>query len=316
MIDGCAALGMRSQHRQVVAGRATVERMPADADLPADDTIRASLYDAPRLLALRRSLRAVTEDAEPAARISDGPDPNLAGRMALLPGSFNPPTLAHVALAHAGLGLGMSAAYFTLATRTVDKEAVSGASLDDRLLLLDMLVRHDGRLGVMVVNRGLYVDQAALVRAAFPAVTDIAFLVGFDKIVQIFDPRYYDDRDAALERLFGLARFLVAPRAEHGPDELDALLARAENRRFAHRVARIDMPTSLRLVASSAVRADGASAHDQLPPECRAFVEETGAYDADGTRYGRRQALLAELECHAGRQSDAELRARFRSSRR
>ena len=38
-------------------------------------------------------------------------------------------------------------------------------------------------------------------------------IYGYDKVVQIFDPRYYDDRDAALDRLFALSSLLVAPRA-------------------------------------------------------------------------------------------------------
>ena len=44
-----------------------------------------------------------------------------------------------------------------------------------------------------------------------PALERLVFLVGFDKIVQIFDPRYYDDREDALRQLFSVASFAVAP---------------------------------------------------------------------------------------------------------
>ncbi|MDP8924504.1 MAG: hypothetical protein M3O34_16740, partial [Chloroflexota bacterium] len=265
-----------------------------------------------------------------------------ARSVALLPGSFNPPTVAHLALARAGLERGADAALFSLATRTVDKEVVTGAGLEDRLLLLELLAARDPRLGVLLVNRGLYVDQAAAVRAAFPGLREVVFLVGHDKIVQIFDPRYYDDRDAALERLFGLARFLVAPRAEAGPGELAALLDRPENRRFASAVRPLDIAPMLRDVASSAVRArvagpDSTGAarvappeepiavhgddtppriEEQLPPECRVFVAATAAYASEpaAERYRRRRALLDELETLAsGGATDEELRARFRA---
>ena len=38
---------------------------------------------------------------------------------------------------------------------------------------------------------------------------ELTLLVGYDKVVQILDPKYYDDRDAALHELFALARLLV-----------------------------------------------------------------------------------------------------------
>ena len=106
---------------------------------------------------------------------------------------------------------------FAVATRTIDKERAEGALLEDRLLVLKLEARARRDWAVALVNRGLYVDQAELFRGALPGLRDLTFLVGFDKIVQIFDPRYYDDREAALGRLFGLASFAVAPRAGSGP---------------------------------------------------------------------------------------------------
>ena len=289
-----------------------------------DATLVAPLYDAPRLLKLRQLLRDVATAPEPRAAVTAGPALGTASTIALLPGSFNPPTVAHLALARAGLEQGADAALFSLATRTVDKEIVTGAALEDRLLLLELLATRDRRLGVLLVNRGLYVDQAAAVRAAFRGLREVVFLVGYDKIVQIFDPRYYDDRDAALERLFGLARFLVAPRADAGPSELAALLARPENRRFALAVRPLDLPPALRDVASSAVRARAADSgamgagatDDLLHPVCRAFVDEMAAYAPEpaAATYRRRLALLDELQALAATGvADDDLRARFRA---
>jgi nicotinamide-nucleotide adenylyltransferase len=226
-----------------------------------------------------------------------GGGPMPGARLGLLAGSFNPPTIAHQQLALAGIMAGgLDHAWYALSTRTVDKEVVTGAGLEDRLLLLDLLVEADRWLGVLLLNRGLYVDQARLVRAAYPMLGELVFLVGFDKIVQIFDPRYYDDRDAALEQLFALATFLVAPRGDDEAPALAALLDLPENRHFAGAVRPLDLPPEVREVASSTVRlglAEGEQPDQTVPPEVTAFVEATGLY-ADEERYARRRATIDE----------------------
>jgi len=251
--------------------------------------------DLDRLIQHGRALRTLVEHPDGAVRQVAGDPPVPGARLGLLAGSFNPPTIAHQTLAQAGLTAGgLDHAWYALSTRTVDKEVVTGAGLEDRLLLLDLLVATDRRLGVLLLNRGLYVDQARLVRATYPELSELVFLVGFDKIVQIFDPRYYEDRDAALEQLFALATFLVAPRGADEAPALAALLDRPENRRFAGAVRPLDLPPALREVASSTVRLDLASGvplEQVVPPEVTAFVEATGLY-ADEARYDRRRALI------------------------
>lgn len=274
-----------------------------------EDTIRARLYDLPRLLQLRRALREAAAATDGRAEVVAGPGLAHGARVGILSGSFNPLTVAHTALAEAALASGVvDRALFTLSTSTVDKEVLVGAALEDRLLVLSLACERDPRLGVLLVNRGLYVEQAELLRSTLTP-RDVVFLVGFDKIVQIFDRRYYVDRDAALERLFGLARFLVGPRGSEGPAELARLLGRPENARVARAVRPLDLPAGLRNVASSRVRAaDGGAPDDHLPLEARVFAVETGAYDrpADDARphrYRLRLTLLDQLEA-SGRRDD------------
>jgi nicotinamide-nucleotide adenylyltransferase len=254
-------------------------------------------YDLDRLIQHGRVLHKLAAQPEGAVRQVAGGGPAPGARLGLLAGSFNPPTIAHQQLALAGLVAGgLDHAWYALSTRTVDKEVVTGAGLEDRLLLLDLLVEADPRLGVLLLNRGLYVDQARLMREAYPTLGELVFVVGFDKIVQIFDPRYYDDRDAALEQLFALATFLVAPRGDDEAPALAALLARPENRRFAGAVRPLDLPPEVREVASSAVRlglAEGEPPDQTVPPEVTSLVEATGLY-ADEERYARRRATIDE----------------------
>ena len=280
------------------------------------EAIRARLYDLRRILALRAAVGRVASSSEPRAEVVVGRAAAGGARIGLLPGSFNPLTLAHVTLAEAGLRRGgLDRVLFTLGTTIVDKDVTSGAALEDRLLVLDLACERDERLGVLLVNRGLYVDQAELARGIFPNARDVVFLVGFDKIVQIFEPRYYADREAALRRLFELATFLVAPRGSEGADRLVELLERPENRPYARAIRPLDLPPSVRDFASSRVRdaaAEGRLPADQLPPEAKIFVEETGAYSRPdpGTpdRYRVRLALRDRLEAAGGA---ADFRAAF-----
>jgi len=271
---------------------------------PRPSTQDDRFHDAARLIAHGQALHELAAHPEPAARQHAGTVIAPGARLGLLAGSFNPPTVAHQTLAQAGLADGgLDAVWYALSTRTVDKEVVSGACLEDRLLMLDILMAEDERLGVLLLNRGLYVDQARLVRAAFPSVGEIVFLVGFDKIVQIFDPRYYDDRDAALEHLFALATFLVAPRGGDEAPALSALLARPENRRFSAAVRPLPLASHLRDIASSSIRdvlsegdaevAAPTAIHEALPTSIARFVAATGVY-ADGERYSRRCARIRE----------------------
>jgi nicotinic acid mononucleotide adenylyltransferase len=184
---------------------------------------------------------------------------------------------------------------FTLSTRTVDKERPEPAFLPDRLLVLELSVERTGNRLVGLLNRGLYVDQAEILRETLPALERLVFLVGFDKIVQIFDPRYYDDREVTLQRLFNVASIAVAPRGAAGRAELEELLRREENRAFAGGVSPLDIAAGLGDDSSSLVRAAlgrGEQVGVSLPPESIAFIEATGCYRPDATRYTARQARL------------------------
>src|SRR2546423_9017190 len=108
--------------------------------------------------------------------------------LAVVPGAYNPPTRAHLALARAALASGFDAAVFALGTRTIDKES-SGLPLDERAALLAEIAAGEGRLGVLLHNRGLYAEQAEAIRRAFPEIYRLAFAVGMAKIAQLFDTR-------------------------------------------------------------------------------------------------------------------------------
>ena len=237
----------------------------------------------------------------------DGREPVRGGRVGVLPGSFNPPTVAHLELARAARRrFDLDTVAFSLGSVIVDKERVEGLCREDRLLLLSLLTADDVRAAAVVVNRGLYSEQAPAFRACFGNDADLWFIVGMDKVLQIFDPRYYEDRDAALDTLFAQVRLIAANREAWDAGALRALLDRPENAPYRDRVQSLALPPHLRHQSSSAVRHGaeaGEPAGDAVPPAVREFIEATGAYRepyelrlaALGTLYSVREWAEAEV---------------------
>ena len=259
------------------------------------------VYDLSRLLKLRQTIERLSQEATPTLHLLK-PLPANARRVGVLAGSFNPLTRGHEALVIAARRHGLDAVLLLLPVRAVDKETVTRASTVDRALVARQWALRQHDAGVVLVNRGLYVEQAEVLKTAHPNWT-ITFLLGYDKIVQIVDPRYYADREAALEALFGLASCAVAPRQGHGPDALRALLDRAENRRFAAGVAPLEVAADVDALSSTVVREaarDGQPYEHLVPAETAAFLHEAQPYNLplvspDGAAidvYGLRLALI------------------------
>jgi hypothetical protein len=129
-------------------------------------------------------------------------------RIAAFPGSFDPLTVAHVAIADAAFEqLELARLDMVLSAVALDKEHGGHAPVGERAALIGAVAR-DGRpwLHARVTSDRLIADIATGYDAC---------VMGADKWHQLFDPAYYDGsitaRDAALARLPLLA---VAPRGD------------------------------------------------------------------------------------------------------
>ena len=228
--------------------------------------------------------------AAPKALVVPG-SPQPRENILVFSGSFNPPTTAHLALLkqaqrfarqHEPMSL-----YVAFSTHTTDKEAVERPLLLDRVMLLKRLLHTRlPHAGILLLNRGLYIEQAEAIHTSFSHVRRIFFLMGFDKIVQILDPHYYDDRDRALLALFKLATLLVAPRGSAGEQELADLLRQPENKRFAGFIQSLPFDPAYRAISSTHVRQEGNKALHNVPQEVRQFIRETRAYAPPVRRSG------------------------------
>jgi nicotinic acid mononucleotide adenylyltransferase len=245
-----------------------------------------TVLESERLLEIRARLAGADIPRRASvATLAGGATLGRAARVAVFAGSFNPLTVAHTAVAVAAHAmLVLDSFVWAFARVTVDKERVERATLVDRIAQLEAYVQDAARDDALaVLDAGLYADQAEAFRALLAPSAELWLLVGFDKIVQIFDPHYYDDRDAALRRLFAAAGLLVAPRAGHGQPDLAALLAAPENHAYANRVRYLPLPASLGAVSSTAARADLASASTADPVTLATFLTPEGAALAQAT---------------------------------
>jgi nicotinic acid mononucleotide adenylyltransferase len=252
-------------------------------------SIHVSQHEIHYLRQVQALLEELQPETPPQAVLAPG-SPLPRGGIIVFPGSFNPPTTAHLALLkdarqfarYQAMSRGESETihlYAAISKHIVDKESVKRPILLDRIMLLDTVLRHRFRhAGILLFNRGLYVEQAQAVRETFPRVTRLLFLIGYDKIVQILDPHYYEDRDAALHALFALAELLVAPRGGAGAEALAELLNRPENRPFAPYIYALPFSSTYRDVSSTHIRQNpNAYLHD-IPHEVLHFMRTTRAY--------------------------------------
>lgn len=256
----------------------------------------SDFYDLERLFRFREILERLNPDDPPRAELIDSNRGFESTRIGILSGSFNPPTLAHIELARrAKQNFKIDHILFTVSRVIIDKERVEGLSLEDRLLLLSLIAEEEGSTSVAAVNRGLYFEHAKAFRSLLGNKSWIYFVVGMDKVIQIFDPRYYQDRDAALKGLFTEAQLIAAARSSWGREDLVQLLGREENRPYEDRIFSLTLPEELRGLSSSQLRtvvAKGGSVGGQLPKAVGRFVAESGAYRPG---YENRTLLLDRL---------------------
>ena len=183
------------------------------------------------------------------------PEPSMPPvSVALLSGSFDPTTVAHAALAEAASRLA-DLVVLVYSARTLPKEgSVPPALLSeaDRLNVLARFCDSRPRTVVGLCSHGLLADQVAAARERFPT-QRLCLVMGSDKVLQLLDPKWYDDRGVALEGLFREAQVLYAERA--GEEGLvRTALRRPGNVQWRDRFLRLDVPSAVASISSRSVR--------------------------------------------------------------
>jgi nicotinic acid mononucleotide adenylyltransferase len=106
------------------------------------------------------------------------PDFTTGNAVAILPGSFHPPTIAHLGLAQAALAR-VDTVLFAL-PRAFPHKTYGRVALQDRLLVLQQLIASQPRFAVAIAESGLFAGMARELRLLRPQTSEIFLLCGRD----------------------------------------------------------------------------------------------------------------------------------------
>jgi nicotinamide-nucleotide adenylyltransferase len=237
-----------------------------------------------RLHDLRRVIDGLDPAGPPqAAIVRRAPEGigEAGGLLGVMSASFNPPTRAHLRMAEeAGRLCGFDETLFALARTNVDKR-LSGAPLETRLGMLEALAGSRPDCSVAAVSHPRFVDKAAALRACYPPGTEVCFIVGYDTLVRLFDPKYYADTPAELRRMFASCRFVATNRGEDTIEAVRRFLERPECREFADRIAVMELEAPYAGMSSSEVRERlrrEEETGDLVPEEVERLIRQMGLY--------------------------------------
>jgi nicotinate (nicotinamide) nucleotide adenylyltransferase len=135
--------------------------------------------------------------------------PRRPSRLAVLPGAFNPPTVAHLELARAALPL-VDEVVFILPHALPHKEYV-GASFDERIEMLEAAVGGHANFSIASTDHGLFAEIAQECRQAYSPDVRLTFLCGRDAAERIAGWDY--GRPGAFSEMLRDFDLLVAARS-------------------------------------------------------------------------------------------------------
>lgn len=182
-------------------------------------------------------------------------------RRGVYPGSFDPPTIAHLAIARAAFEQRrLDQVVLAISRVALGKEHVQLPRFHDRVAVLERLCLDEPWLAVEVTEHRLIADIAA----GFDVV-----VMGADKWAQVNDPVFYDgDHTRMRAAVASLPEPAVAPRPPHPvPNAIG-----------------IDVAVEVHEISSTAVRMG--NRHDWMVGPAADFDARTGAW-SDVDRYRR-----------------------------
>ena len=201
------------------------------------------------------------------------------GKLGVFASAFDPLTRAHLEILEKAEQR-FDEVLLLADRQNADKQS-SYASLEDRLYMLLEFFRDQDRISLGLSSHPLFLDKLRALKKAYPPRTSFHFLAGYDTIVRILDQKYYRDREAALEELFRGSRFLVAPRAGRGEEDLVRLFQMAENERFRERVHLLKISEFASSLSSTLVReklSRGEDAKDLVPDRILELIKKLKLY--------------------------------------
>ncbi|MGA1196662.1 MAG: nicotinate-nicotinamide nucleotide adenylyltransferase [Candidatus Latescibacterota bacterium] len=189
----------------------------------------------------------------PTAKMIHQNTQDYALKVGILDASFNPFTLAHESLIQTSKEtLKLDSMLLMLSLANVDKE-LFGATLEQRLAMLTEYAKQH-HLSVAICSHARFVDKIMALTPCYAPNTQFYFIVGYDTLVRLFDPKYYADMQADLQKLFQTCHFIAANRENNDQRVLDAFLKKSDVQPFSKRIHTISLPLNMAQISSTQVR--------------------------------------------------------------
>lgn len=194
--------------------------------------------------------------------------PIVEGRLGILPAAFNPPTVAHLALADAAaLAAGLNQVVFCL-PRLLPHKRFDGASFEQRVQMLRAAVG-DPTLGrasraAAISDQGLFLNVAREFRRLCGPDVELALICGADAAERIVDWDY--SGGPSIEEQLEEYRMLVGSRGNAYVPPMD----------LQSRIECFDLPPEVASISSSDVRS-GLDA-GRVPVSVAELIERWGLY--------------------------------------
>lgn len=184
-------------------------------------------------------------------------------KLAILPGAFNPPTRAHLAMAESALTV-VEQVLFVLPRAFPHKE-YSGAGFHARVELLRAALAGNPRFSLASSERGLFIEMAREARVDCGAATQLSILCGRDAAERIVNWDYGAGDN--IEKQLEVFELLVAARGGHYDPPTT----------IRNRVRSIALPCEVEEISSTEVRRRiraGAPWHDLVPGPVARLIEQ------------------------------------------
>jgi nicotinamide-nucleotide adenylyltransferase len=225
--------------------------------------------------ALEQILKSLRPEATPRVILTRRSFASKPLKLAILDSSFNPPTRAHRHLVQtASRQFQLDHCLLLLAKTNVDK-TVFGASLPQRLQMMELLARDLDNASVGVTAHGRFVDKAK-------ALKHLYFVLGYDTVTRLFDPAYYENMTASLRELFELAHVIYTNRAGHSPQTCLDIMNSAPAAPHGERLHFVATQEPYASMSSTEARRRSANADPTLgelvPPAIRDYLEGHSCY--------------------------------------
>ncbi len=131
-----------------------------------------------------------------------------SGRIAIFPGAWNPPTIAHLAIAHAALHWADEVIW--ILPKTFPHKSFEGASFELRMELLRQLAASDRAFSAAVSETNLHIEMARETAETCGFQVEVGVICGRDAVERIANWNY--GRPGVFEEMLAKHPLLVAAR--------------------------------------------------------------------------------------------------------